>query len=455
MNNIIKTSMLTGFVGNFKTGYPMLDLLLIGMLTPLIGLVMSKITSIFNIKLDILSRFNEWRYGKTNTVKLVQSKIFDSGGMHYTKGPYNDTPINAIMYHLKHNNIYSSSSEGEYYKSGHISYCPNVPLSYKNMNIHLTTSDKTGEKSKETTMCLIIRSKEELRYINQFIENCLKEYNDFLYKKSEETHYYDIVPDSKIVIYRRYPYSVNTCFDNLFIPEKDIIIKLINKLDKKEINKLSFLLSGKPGLGKTTTIKAIAHLTGRSIFNIKLSMVFNDSQFMGILNSKSITFCKFFSKSSTNTINLPMNKRIYVLEDIDAECDIIKPRDDDSDSGDEKKHTDWETKVKHRFNRLTLSGILNVLDGIVELNDIIIIITTNHVEKLDPALIRPGRITHHIEYKNITNEMAHRMMQSYYQNSVDIPNYIITPAKLEALCKTYDDFEEFKDELDKLLANKN
>lgn len=43
-------------------------------------------------------------------------------------------------------------------------------------------------------------------------------------------------------------------------------------------------------------------------------------------------------------------------------------------------------------DELNLAGLLNVLDGVVDTPNRIIIMTTNHPEKLDPALIRPGRI---------------------------------------------------------------
>merc|ERR1719240_803592 len=45
-----------------------------------------------------------------------------------------------------------------------------------------------------------------------------------------------------------------------------------------------------------------------------------------------------------------------------------------------------------KLDKLDLSGVLNVLDGVVDSPSRIIIMTSNHPEKLDPALIRPGRI---------------------------------------------------------------
>ncbi len=41
---------------------------------------------------------------------------------------------------------------------------------------------------------------------------------------------------------------------------------------------------------------------------------------------------------------------------------------------------------------MTFSGLLNVLDGVAASEDRLVFMTTNHIERLDPALIRPGRV---------------------------------------------------------------
>jgi mitochondrial chaperone BCS1 len=49
-------------------------------------------------------------------------------------------------------------------------------------------------------------------------------------------------------------------------------------------------------------------------------------------------------------------------------------------------------KVEDKSDKLNLSGMLNVLDGVVDCPNRIVVMTSNHPEKLDPALIRPGRV---------------------------------------------------------------
>ena len=52
----------------------------------------------------------------------------------------------------------------------------------------------------------------------------------------------------------------------------------------------------------------------------------------------------------------------------------------------------WTNNASLKKDKLNLSGLLNVLDGVVDTPERILIMTTNHPERLDPALIRPGRI---------------------------------------------------------------
>jgi ATP-dependent 26S proteasome regulatory subunit len=61
-----------------------------------------------------------------------------------------------------------------------------------------------------------------------------------------------------------------------------------------------------------------------------------------------------------------------------------------------------------------LQGLLNVLDGVVDTPNRIVIMTTNHPEKLDPALIRPGRINKKIYLGRICCNEALSMMRHYF-----------------------------------------
>ena len=163
---------------------------------------------------------------------------------------------------------------------------------------------------------------------------------------------------------------------------------------------MGFLLYGEPGCGKTSTIKAIANHTQRHIVSVPLNKIKSGKELLNV-----------FYNVKMNCKDIPLNKRLYVLEDIDCADlkDIVKDRgeaakdreaedammsdkDSDKDSGLDllsllKVPTVEGFKNK---NKLTLATLLEVLDGVMEMEGRMLVITTNYPEKLDKALIRPG-----------------------------------------------------------------
>lgn len=84
-----------------------------------------------------------------------------------------------------------------------------------------------------------------------------------------------------------------------------------------------------------------------------------------------------------------------MLEDVDAAMPTSS-----RDLFDNSQHKAYEG-----LSRVTLSGLLNALDGVASAEDRIIFMTTNHVEHLDKALIRPGRVDVMQYFGNCTREM--------------------------------------------------
>jgi len=75
---------------------------------------------------------------------------------------------------------------------------------------------------------------------------------------------------------------------------------------------------------------------------------------------------------------------------------------------------------RNRRDELNLTGILNVLDGVVDTPGRMLIITTNHPEMLDPALIRPGRIDKKILLGHMIDQDVALMMEHYFQVKLDV-----------------------------------
>ncbi|CAI9109326.1 OLC1v1009129C1 [Oldenlandia corymbosa var. corymbosa] len=149
--------------------------------------------------------------------------------------------------------------------------------------------------------------------------------------------------------------------------------------------KRGYLLYGPPGTGKSTMIAAIANYMEYDIYDMELTSVKTNSELKQLLIDTR-------------------SKSVIVIEDIDCSLDLTKKRkkkEDDGAKTEEKKKDDEEEEEKdsNSKSKVTLSGLLNFIDGIWSAcgQERIIIFTTNHVDKLDPALIRRGRMDMHIE----------------------------------------------------------
>ncbi|KAG2423696.1 hypothetical protein HXX76_015086 [Chlamydomonas incerta] len=98
-------------------------------------------------------------------------------------------------------------------------------------------------------------------------------------------------------------------------------------------------------------------------------------------------------------------------------------------------------------DELNLAGLLNVLDGVVDTPGRIIVMTTNHPEKLDPALIRPGRINKKVYMGRLRVDEALSMVRHYFGpvcpadeaalRAVFVDDEL-SPADLEAMCAEHD-----------------
>ncbi|CAN6484924.1 unnamed protein product [Victoria cruziana] len=137
--------------------------------------------------------------------------------------------------------------------------------------------------------------------------------------------------------------------------------------------KRGYLLYGPPGTGKSSLIGAMANFLNFDIYDLEITDVRRNSDLRNLLMTTS-------------------NRSILVIEDIDCTKEL---KDRNGSGNDAIVHTRWGGFSE---NDLTLSGFLNFVDGLWSScgDERIIIFTTNHKEKLDPALLRPGRMDMHV-----------------------------------------------------------
>jgi ATP-dependent 26S proteasome regulatory subunit len=97
---------------------------------------------------------------------------------------------------------------------------------------------------------------------------------------------------------------------------------------------------------------------------------------------------------------------------------------------------------------LTLSDVLNILDGIYTLDNYVITFSTNHIEKLDPAFLRDQRITHKIEFKNCSRNILKEIIEQWYKvklsekDLIKLKDNSFTLANIVTLCDKCDTAEQ-------------
>jgi len=129
---------------------------------------------------------------------------------------------------------------------------------------------------------------------------------------------------------------------------------------------------------------------------------------------------------------------------------------DGNASGSEDKKGGFSVPWKSKFSYegeddLNLAGLLNVLDGVVDSPGRIVVMTTNHPDKLDPALIRPGRINKRIHLGFVNGKSVCAMAEHYMQVKLTdrersqleavTAQRSVTPAQVEQCCAESEDIE--------------
>ncbi|ONH97029.1 hypothetical protein PRUPE_7G165500 [Prunus persica] len=151
--------------------------------------------------------------------------------------------------------------------------------------------------------------------------------------------------------------------------------------------KRGYLLYGPPGTGKSSLIAAMANYLKFDVYDLELTSIHSNYDLRRILLSTT-------------------NRSILVIEDIDCSLEMHDRQ------FDEQQHFVHQQQSN---NRLTLSGLLNFIDGLWSScgDERIIVFTTNHKDRLDPALLRPGRMDIHIHMSYCTTS-GFRILGSNY-----------------------------------------
>ncbi|XVE82554.1 hypothetical protein DITRI_Ditri16bG0014600 [Diplodiscus trichospermus] len=156
--------------------------------------------------------------------------------------------------------------------------------------------------------------------------------------------------------------------------------------------KRGYLLFGPPGTGKSSLVAAIANYMRYNVYDLQFQSVRNDAELRRVLTSTR-------------------NRSILLIEDIDCSTKISQDRGKAKD----ERQKEGDKRPPSVDPGVTLSGLLNFIDGLWSScgNERIIIFTTNHREKLDPALLRRGRMDVHIHMGYCTPAGFRKLANTY------------------------------------------
>lgn len=179
-----------------------------------------------------------------------------------------------------------------------------------------------------------------------------------------------------------------------------------------------YLFHGVPGTGKTSTAIALAAHFELDVYYLAVQSVKNDSDLASCLGQVG-------------------PRSMLVLEDVDI-LHGTKARDDSENSG------------------VSMAGLLNALDGMITPHGLITVMTTNNIDVLDPALIRPGRVDVNAHMSYVDDEQLARMVEQFHGQRLELPpvESDITPAEVVDIFKhTIDAPERVESHLKKLLLS--
>ena len=367
---------------------------------------------------------------------------------------------------------YQFIPSSNFYEETLISKDHNIYLKMNSIK-NIDDDDNKKENTNDLTACLYCYYTDnsdkikKINILNDFLKIIRKNYLEKISKKDDKRYIYvyqksENIDDETKLFYSEHLNEHNKNFNNVIIENKEKLVNYVSKFKEdvdeniiKEYTKMGIpykagmLFWGTPGTGKTSTIKAILKETNRHGVIINLSNIESNKELESVFRNRKI-----------NNKLYNGNQLCFILEDCDAtKLSSIKERTIEPvipiiEKKDESITTEIKNLISLNQKGFDLSCFLNILDGIIELYGVMIIVTTNHPDKIDEALIRPGRIDFKYEFKKANKQIIIDMFKLKYNlkdneinNKYDtyinqLKDYIISPADIQCILSQDEDIEE-------------
>ena len=290
----------------------------------------------------------------------------------------------------------------------------------------------------------------DITWLHKFVEQAMDTFEQEKRNKlGSETYYFDHMSvssstvqhpiGSRSCLFTKSKFTSNRTLSNVYLAQIDdlrsrveFFMRRRDWYDSKGIpHTLGIVMYGEPGCGKTSTIKAIANETKRHIFNIQLSEIKSKEMLKDLFYNDQVFV---LHEGKRETLNIPLKQRLYVIEDIDAMDSVVLKRSAKQTEEDTQRQIKIQAEVEHLkqtqgesmakamiqgrqsddSDKLDLATLLNVLDGVRETPGRVIILSTNYPERLDEALVRPGRFDILLEFEKHTCAVLQQHIEKHY-----------------------------------------
>lgn len=505
INNSINQALNIGIFNIFKTNNPVIDAIILSILGTLIATGINKlinlvpqisITSIYIYFFNVFTRIYNYITGKNEFIKQVTinsisddrktNELYDAMYWYLTNSDIVDfvkeTPLKFNYdkkIHITDENIKLKKIMSKH-KEKQVIY-KNYVVSYM-LSSDVITIYSDEERKKENRSIIIwtkIKNADTVDVLDEFCTDCIKRYIEHLKSQNwvPQIHY------NKNGSWVPKPLKNKRKIDTIILPhqmKRTIMKDLTFFLERKDwFDSMGvpytrgYLFYGKPGTGKTSLIKGISNYCKRDIHYLILNEIRNDEELFSLLEK------------------IDYSTTILVIEDIDCSSEITKKRDQSTHnlresnrlmnlSNDSTELMDQSvyfgqlnnfqsvpnmnrfqpipnitislpdmSNINKNQNNLkndkgiTLSGLLNAIDGINECDGRILIMTSNKPEILDDALIRVGRIDQKFNFDYCTHEQISDMYRMFFGKDCDdkviktIDEKRYSPAHLSSLFIKY------------------
>lgn len=434
MNHISEYSVISSLQTHFKTNNMIYDMIF--------GLIVAKIIqSLFNYSLSDI---------KNLTKKIWNLDFMNKGKVVITCTPTNPDNrfrvLQALDYIIKNNKI--KPLHINYDNSGKdfiIRYMDKTNVNNINVSISSEDIDKKKDEAVVTRITIYTITLTSRYYKSTEIETKINEWiNEW--EQTVNLKNIQITRDEE----NAKDFKSFKTFDNLFFDGKDILLKSLDRFKNNEAlykklgrpYTLGILLYGEPGCGKTSVLKAISNYLNLDIHTINIKNYDDINDFMG---------CWYMSLKTNSYKQDSLKEKIIHLPEIDYLCEEFL-KDEDSISKKTKEVENNEKNIVINLNKndenytkdkkktLNKAFFRELFDGVDEQHGRIIVMDTNNPERLDPIMIRDGRIDIKLKFDKMSSTNMKLYLEHIYDiklsDNIELPDRKFRVAKIQSIIET-------------------